>query len=264
MSLILPQRGRIRQAAAGGAAVTQQDIIDLNCERFYSLNDLANDVWQEAAKTNPADADTDPIALIEDLSGNASNAVQTDVSSPDYRPLLDIDGSINSFVLTGTASANEHLSVSLNVTTDQADCSLFMTVKTTDTKGILFNSTNNNYFCGCLDDGNTGATINSYASPVSGNETYVDGTLVTNNRDAFHTAVADGNWHVVECTHANFEAGIVWTLADTGFYAGGGGYELAGNLSDIVIINEAALVAGDGRVANTATIMSWLNAQVGL
>ena len=76
-----------------------------------------------------------------------------------------------------------------------------MWVKSTDTDVIgLYQAATR--FALCWEDGGSGST----ATGVSNVTLYVDGAAITDNRNTFHDAVADGTWHHIAMT-GDFDAG---------------------------------------------------------
>lgn len=76
-----------------------------------------------------------------------------------------------------------------------------MWVKSTDTNVIgLYQAASR--FALCWEDGGSGST----ATGVSNVILYVDGAQITDNRNTFHDAVADGTWHHIAMT-GDFDAG---------------------------------------------------------
>lgn len=188
----------------GGSFSYLDDLFPLGTEK--GLLWLAADttrLWQETSETTQADADTDPIARVNDPAGAlALDAKQTTDAN---RPLLDITTGVNAFDLDGVVQSME--TDAFTAGDLLADCSVFISLKTTDTRGVILEGQSSAYRLFFIHDGNSSAPFAGVGSP----SVYYDssGTWTSwsgSTRDDLHTDFADGNWQILEARNCDLSA----------------------------------------------------------
>jgi len=147
------------------------------------------------------------------------------------RPSLNITNGKYSWDFNGT---NSSLISDFAGGAGPSDCSIFVALKTTDNLFVLFRGHHDAYYLPAVQDG-SGVTVlhaNSgtpdiYICDVGAGETVLSEFTGT-TRDDLHTAIADGNWKIVEFRGADLSA---WTEFGISTFPG---WELLGSIGGAV------------------------------
>lgn len=152
---------------------------------FWNTTD-ADDLYQGVSLSTPVTTDGQSVRSIADSSGNGNNGQSDSGEEPTWSEsdqALQFNGSTQ-----GMPSASW-------TTSGAATYNFACAIKTTDTAGIILSVKDaNSPFVGAWQDTSTSGMHSNSGSP----SVYVDGSLVSGDRDALHTAIADGFWHLVE------------------------------------------------------------------
>ena len=136
-------------------------------------------LFQDVGGTVPVTSDGDPVALIQDLSGNGNHAVQ-DVAPA--RPTWRTDGTLSWLEFDG---ADDRL-VTPAVVYSDANLSIFAGIQYLaggNAWGSIKSAADSIVYVGLSSPVNSGPTSNT------GGQTYVNGTLAPNDRIALRTAL---------------------------------------------------------------------------
>ena len=202
---------------------------------WYAPNDAAT-IFQTTDTSTPG-VDGQPCGRVNDKSGNGYNAVQATAgfrsvwSSAGYLTFDGVDDGLSPAVAE----------------TFSTSCDVFVGIKpNADTQYIIGLGGGGGFF-GCAQSGNGGLTTSGAGTPT----TRVNGTVVTDTRDALYTAIG--------AVPALFElngADLATTFGNISI-ANYGGFELSGRIYSYFIC--PALSAGNRALART-----YFGAQMGL
>lgn len=112
--------------------------------------------------------------------------------------------------------------------TGRTDSTITCRIKTTDNTGIVFGPSGTGAYMLHFNDGSGSSTIDVQA----GSPTYtIDDVVFSGNRDALHTAIADGDWHDIEITGIDF-SNANWS---NGLYLGYSTNYFSGKIDNLML-----------------------------
>jgi len=151
---------------------------------FFYDTTTADDLYQSAGLTTPVTTDGQTVSSITDASRNGSDGAVDTGEAPTWGATdkgISFDGSQSLYADWELGSTTYNMG---------------FIVQTTDTQGTLVPAHNTHVpWMLPIHDGSTETSITDNSGSPS---IYIDGVLFSGNRDAFHTAVSDGNPHFVE------------------------------------------------------------------
>lgn len=147
---------------------------------WYDPSDLST-LFQDTSGTVPVEADGDPVALIQDLSGNGNHAVQhVAPARPTWRTdgtlsWLEYDGADDRLVTPAISYSNPNLSI----------CAGLQYFAAGSAWGSIKSAAGSIVYVGLSSPVNSGSISNC------GGQTFVNGAVAPNNRIALRTALSN-------------------------------------------------------------------------
>ena len=181
------------------------------------------------AGTGSKAGESDPVGYRADRSGSGHHGI---APANDRRPTLDVTGGVASDQFDGV---NDALVITPTATFP-SDCSVFVAVRSIDTQFVVLGShyQHTNYLAAAHDGGHG---VDLWGGVGSNVILTIDGAaFVGTDRDNLHTALADGQWHVMEASRVDLS---IWTALNIGDYHPL--WPFAGNIGPVIIIETSAL-----------------------
>lgn len=195
---------------------------------LYSLTTSGSLFQDIAASPSTAAGDGDVCGSVIDRSGNDMTLQSVGTGN---RGIVDVDSDGTWIDLDGSDDQYE-LDISWS-----GLMRVYIVIKTTDTFGVTFNKADGGAFFQTFEDG---SSANTYG-PNTGTPTdYVDNVVVSPaTRDGLHTAMADGNAHIVVSRNLDLSTWTTFNFEVSGFPA----IAVDGKIGSMIAYPEASITS---------------------